>query len=198
MAPAAAAETRGLYDSSFEHDACGVGFVADLSGRRTHDAVSKALTVLRNLDHRGAKGSDPDTGDGAGILTQLPDAFFRAVCEFPLPEPDCYAAGMVFLPADPADRADVAEATGRIAAQEGLTVLGWRDVPFDPASCGAGALAVLPGLAQLFVTAPGERGLVLDRRAFCLRKRVEHEVGGYVPSLSSRTIVYKGMLTALQ
>ena len=98
MAPAAAAGTGGLYDSRFEHDACGVGFVADLSGRRSHDTVAKALTVLRNLEHRGAAGSDPDTGDGAGILTQIPDAFFRAVCPFALPEPGSYAAGMVLLP----------------------------------------------------------------------------------------------------
>src|SRR5713101_606547 len=220
MAPAAAAGTGGLYDSRFEHDACGVGFVADLSGRRSHDTVAKALTVLRNLEHRGAAGSDPDTGDGAGILTQIPDAFFRAVCPFALPEPGSYAAGMVFLPADStADDSTSATAGGggadagagqrdkavaaieRIAAEEGLTVLGWRDVPHDPAHCGKGALAVLPRLAQLFVSAAngGESGLVLDRRAFCLRKRAEHEAAGvYIPSLSSRTIVYKGMLTAPQ
>ncbi len=102
MAPAASAGNhrgnQGLYDSHYEHDACGVGFVADLSGRRTHDTVAQALTVLRNLDHRGAKGSDPETGDGAGILTQLPDAFFRAACGFGLPAAGFYAAGMAFLP----------------------------------------------------------------------------------------------------
>src|SRR6266498_1477744 len=87
MAPAATPWTEGLYDSRYEHDACGVGFVADLSGRRRHDIVASALTVLRNLEHRGAKGSDPETGDGAGILTQIPDEFFRSACEFPLPEP---------------------------------------------------------------------------------------------------------------
>src|SRR5512132_2704558 len=101
MAPAASAgnygEDQGLYDSRYEHDACGVGFVADLTGRRTHDTVAQALAVLRNLDHRGAKGADPETGDGAGILTQIPDAFFRAVCGFGLPAPGCYAAGLVFL-----------------------------------------------------------------------------------------------------
>ena len=91
MAPAATPLTEGLYDPSFEHDSCGVGFVADLSGRCGHDIVTSALTVLRNLEHRGAKGSDPDTGDGAGILTQIPDAFFRASCDFPLPEPGAYA-----------------------------------------------------------------------------------------------------------
>ena len=210
MAPAASAATGetgtggagtgGLYDSRFEHDACGVGFVADLSGRRSHDTVAKALTVLRNLEHRGAAGSDPDTGDGAGILTQIPDAFFRTACPFELPELGRYAAGMVFLPADAAAAAETVTAIERIAAEESLSILGWRDVPYDPVHCGQGALAVLPRLVQLFVAAPGagESGLVLDRRAFCLRKRAEHEAGGYIPSLSSRTIVYKGMLTAPQ
>src|SRR5258708_12085287 len=104
MAPAADRGTQGLYDGRYEHDACGVGFVADLSGRRSHHIVTQALTVLRNLEHRGAKGSDPDTGDGAGILTQIPDGMFRAACEFSLPEPGRYAAGMVVLPAGEPDR----------------------------------------------------------------------------------------------
>ena len=124
MAPAATPGGHGLYDGRYEHDACGVGFVADLSGRRGHDIVTQALTVLRNLDHRGAKGSDPDTGDGAGILTQIPDAFFRAVCGFELPAPGGYAAGMVFLPADDQGRADAAMVVERLAAEEGLTTLG--------------------------------------------------------------------------
>jgi len=204
MAPAASAgnhgESQGLYDSRYEHDACGVGFVADLSGRRTHDTVAQALTVLRNLDHRGAKGSDPETGDGAGILTQIPDAFFRAVCGFGLPAAGCYAAGLAFLPTGEAAAAQAMAAVERIAAAEGLAVLGWRDVPHDNAFCGQGSLAVLPRLAQLFVATPAatESGLTLDRRAFCLRKRAEHEAGLYFASLSARTIVYKGMLTALQ
>jgi glutamate synthase (NADPH/NADH) large chain len=216
MAPAASSSTGGLYDSSFEHDACGVGFVADLSGLPSHETVAKALTVLRNLEHRGAQGSDPLTGDGAGILTQIPDAFFRAVCGFELPAPGCYAAGMVFLPAGGqasvggqgrnngfgatpgTTTADAVALVERLAADEGLTVLGWRDVPVDLAHCGQGALDVLPVLRQLFVTAPGESGIALDRRAFCLRKRAEHEAGCYLVSLSSRTIGYKGMLTAPQ
>jgi glutamate synthase (NADPH/NADH) large chain len=202
MAPAVAAGNLGLYDSRYEHDACGVGFVADLSGRPTHDTVAQALTVLRNLEHRGAKGSDPDTGDGAGILTQIPDAFFRAVCDFSLPAAGFYAAGMTFLPTGEPAAAEAMAAIGRIAAEEGLAVLGWREIPHDPSSCGQGALAVLPRLAQLFVAGAGaaaaESGLVLDRRAFCLRKRAEHEAGLYFASLSARTIVYKGMLTALQ
>jgi len=238
---------QGLYDSRHEHDACGVGFVADLSGRRTHDTVAQALTVLRNLDHRGAKGSDPDTGDGAGILTQIPDAFFRTACGFALPAAGHYAAGLAFLPTGGPAAAQAMATVERIAAAEGLAVLGWREVPHDPASCGRGSLAVLPRLTQLFVASapadsaagsgpnaaqaagrsgvplPGtslpmpakgqlarlqrdaprgrqaaESGLALDRRAFCLRKRAEHEAGLYFASLSARTIVYKGMLTALQ
>ena len=199
MAPAGPSGSQGLYDSSYEHDACGVGFVADLPGRASHQVVAQALTVLRNLDHRGAKGSDPDTGDGAGILTQLPDELFRETCGFGLPEPGGYAAGMVFLPAGAQQRAAVMGEVQRIAALEGLSVLGWRDVPHDPQQCGRGSRAVLPHLAQLFVASPGgERGLALDRRAFCLRQRAEHEAGAYFVSLSSATIVYKGMLTALQ
>jgi glutamate synthase (NADPH) large chain len=202
MAPAvfsATPSSQGLYDSRYEHDACGVGFVADLPGRASHEIVAQALTVLRNLEHRGAKGSDPETGDGAGILTQIPDALLREECGFGLPEPGCYAAGMVFLPREAGERAAVMAEVERIAALEGLAVLGWRDVPHDPAQCGSGSRAVLPHLAHLFVASPGgERGLALDRRAFCLRKRAEHEAGAYFASLSSATIVYKGMLTAPQ
>jgi glutamate synthase (NADPH) large chain len=201
MAPAATPGTEGLYDSRYEHDACGVGFVADLSGRRRHDIVASALTVLRNLEHRGAQGSDPETGDGAGILTQIPDEFFRSACEFPLPEPGAYAAGMVFLPGRGEDggAARAMAAVEDIAAREHLTVLGWRGVPHDPACCGAAARAALPGLSQLFVAGQaGQTGLALDRLAFCLRKRAEHEAGVYFASLSSATIVYKGMLTPPQ
>jgi glutamate synthase (NADPH) large chain len=186
----------GLYDPSFEHDACGVGFVADLSGHGGHDVVTKALRVLCHLEHRGAQGGDPGTGDGAGILTQLPDEFFRAVTGFALPEPGSYAAGLAFISAE---RAVVSAAIDRLAAAEGLTVLGWREVPYDVDACGAGARAVLPELVQLFVAgANGESGLELERMAFCLRKRAEHEGGVYFASLSARTIVYKGMLSAVQ
>ena len=186
----------GLYDPRFEHDACGVGFVADLSGRGGHDVVAKALRVLCNLEHRGAKGGDPGTGDGAGILTQIPDEFFRATCDFELPEAGAYAAGMAFFSAE---RHLVTPALTRLAAAEGLTILGWREVPFDITSCGDGARAVLPDVLQLFVAgARGERGMELERMAFCLRKRAEHETGVYFASLSARTIVYKGMLSAVQ
>ncbi len=195
-------QETGLYDPAYEHDACGVGLVADLTGKRGHAPVAQALTVLANLEHRGAKGADPETGDGAGILTQIPDEFFRAVCEFELPPAGHYAAGLAFLPAaqDPAqDPAQDQAAIAAIAAQEGLEVLGWREVPHDPRACGAGAREVLPGLAQLFVkSVSGESGMDLDRRAYCLRQRAEHETSVYFVTLSSATIGYKGMLTAPQ
>ena len=190
------AASVGLYDPQFEHDACGVGFVADLSGRGGHDVVAKALRVLRNLEHRGAKGGDPGTGDGAGILTQIPDEFFRASCGFDLPAAGSYAAGMAFFSAE---RWVVTPALERLAAAEGLTILGWREVPFDITACGNGARAVLPDVLQLFVAgADGQRGMELERMAFCLRKRAEHELGVYFASMSTRTIVYKGMLSAPQ
>ena len=193
------AATEGLYDSRFEHDACGVGFVADLSAKGGHDVVANALRVLCNLEHRGAAGADPDTGDGAGILTQIPDAFFRAVTGLPLPEAGGYAVGLAFLPIEDSERARLFARIAGLAADEGLTVLGWRDVPVDPAACGEGAREVLPRLAQLFVAgAAGETGMRLERMAFCLRKRADHEARVYFASLSCRTIVYKGMLSAPQ
>jgi glutamate synthase (NADPH) large chain len=196
MVPAA---TNGLYDSRFEHDACGVGFVADLRAGGGHDVVASALRVLCNLEHRGAAGADPDTGDGAGILTQVPDTFFRAVAGFDLPAVGGYAAGLAFLPVEAAERERAVARIADLAEDEGLAVLGWREVPVDQSACGTGALEVLPHLAQLFVAgAAAESGLVLDRLAFCLRKRAEHEAGVYFASLSSRTLVYKGMLSAPQ
>ncbi|MFC4532895.1 glutamate synthase large subunit [Sphaerisporangium dianthi] len=192
-------EPQGLYHPSQEHDACGVAMVADVAGRRSHDIVAKALTALCNLDHRGAKGSEPDTGDGAGILTQMPDAFLRDAVDFPLPPAGSYAAGVAFLPMDEQARATGVRMIEEIAAEEGLTVLGWREVPIDTAHAGPSARAVMPAFWQLFVSSPnGETGVELDRLAFCLRKRAEHEVDVYFPSLSSRTIVYKGMLTTPQ
>ncbi|MEV6149058.1 glutamate synthase large subunit [Nonomuraea sp. NPDC052129] len=189
-------EPQGLYHPANEHDACGVAMVADVAGRRGHGIVVKALTALCNLDHRGAKGSEPDTGDGAGILTQIPDTFFRTNVSFALPEPGHYAVGMAFLPFDGEARDIAFRMIEEIAAEEGLNVLGWREVPVDRALPGPSARAVMPHFTQLFVASPnGESGLELDRLAFCLRKRAEHEVDVYFPSLSARTIVYKGMLT---
>ncbi|MEZ7128407.1 glutamate synthase large subunit [Nonomuraea sp. AD125B] len=189
-------EPQGLYHPANEHDACGVAMVADVAGRRGHGIVVKALTALCNLDHRGAKGSEPDTGDGAGILTQIPDAFFRAVVPFTLPAAGAYAAGMAFLPADEEARGVAVRLIEEIAGEEGLTVLGWRETPVERTLPGPSARAVMPHFAQLFVASPeGREGLELDRLAFCLRKRAEHEADVYFPSLSARTIVYKGMLT---
>ncbi|MYU21600.1 glutamate synthase large subunit [Streptomyces sp. SID8352] len=187
---------QGLYDPREEHDACGVGFVATLTGEASHTLVDQALTVLRNLEHRGATGSEPDSGDGAGILTQVPDAFLREVAGFDLPEPGGYAVGIAFLP--PEGTGAAVERVGELAAEEGLTVLGWREVPVAPQLLGATARATMPVLRQLFVTDGTSRGIALDRRAFALRKRAERELGVYFPSLSARTVVYKGMLTTGQ
>jgi glutamate synthase (NADPH/NADH) large chain len=193
-------ESTGLYDGQHEHDACGVAFVATMRGEPGHDIVDLALTALRNLEHRGAVGSDPDTGDGAGILTQVPDAFLRAVAGFELPPHGGYAVGTAFLPDDDAEDARAVAAVERLAEQEGLTVLGWRDVPIVDDLVGATARACQPRFRQLFVaSARGQVvGMALERMAFCLRKRAEREAGVYFPSLSARTLVYKGMLTTGQ
>ena len=187
---------QGMYDPRNEHDACGVGFVATLTGEASHQLVEQALTVLRNLEHRGATGSEPDSGDGAGILVQVPDAFLRDVTDFDLPEAGSYAVGIAFLPEGEEDAA--AEHIERIAAEEELTVLGWRAVPVAPELLGNGARATMPAFRQLFVADGTSDGLALDRKAFVLRKRAEREAGVYFPSLSSRTLVYKGMLTTGQ
>ncbi|MFI6101677.1 glutamate synthase large subunit [Lentzea sp. NPDC051213] len=192
---------QGLYDPADERDACGVAMVADIQGRRSHGIVSDALTALANLEHRGAAGAEPTSGDGAGILLQLPDEFLRAVVEFDLPERGQYAAGIAFLPFESEEREEARQEIERIAEEENLVVLGWRDVPTDPekANVGPTAMSVAPHFAQLFVKGTrDEAGIALDRLAFCLRKRVEHEGSVYFPSLSARTIVYKGMLTTEQ
>ncbi|MFE7325142.1 glutamate synthase large subunit [Streptomyces sp. NPDC057565] len=187
---------QGMYDPRNEHDACGVGFVATLTGVASHELVEQALTVLRNLEHRGATGSEPDSGDGAGILLQVPDTFLREEVPFDLPEAGAYAVGIAFLPAD--DSAEAVQKLEKIAAEEGLKVLGWREVPVTPDFLGNGARATMPEFRQLFVADGTSAGIALDRKAFVLRKRAEREAGVYFPSLSARTIVYKGMLTTGQ
>ncbi len=193
-------EDFGLYRHANEHDACGVALVATMRGTPGHDIVEHALTALRNLDHRGATGADPLVGDGAGILTQVPDRFLRAVVPFTLPDAGAYAAGLAFLPTDPGERAQVKARVEEIATSENLTVLGWREVPVVPELVGEAARACMPHFEQLFVSSRIGRAvsLGLDRLAFCLRKRAEREVNVYFPSLSSRTLVYKGMLTTGQ
>ncbi|GAA2021033.1 glutamate synthase large subunit [Pseudokineococcus marinus] len=195
---------QGLYDGRHEHDACGVAFVATLRGEPGHDIVDAALTALRNLDHRGAVGAEVDTGDGAGILTQVPDDLFRALAEeemgVELPPKGAYAVGIVFLPAEDEAAAEAVRRVEALAVEEDLAVLGWRDVPVAAELVGATARATMPRFRQLFVAGRGARitGMALERRAFCLRKRTEREVGVYVASLSCRTITYKGMLTTGQ
>ena len=206
----------GLYRTSDEHDACGVGFVAHLKGVRSHAIVRDALQILIRLEHRGACGADASTGDGAGILVQMPDRFFRDVLPFPLPARGEYGAGLIFLPADPDARRACRAITERIIAEENLTVLGWRVVPTDLSAVGPSAAAVAPAFEQLFVSsgngataAGGTRsvGAVLERRLYIARKRIEHAIaqlppegrdGFYIVSLSSATLIYKGMLTASQ
>ncbi len=193
-------DATGLYDPRAEHDACGVAFVATMSGVASHQIVSQALTALRNLDHRGASGAEPDSGDGAGILIQVPDHFFRAVSEFNLPAKGSYATGIAFLPARRVEARHAMAAVERIADEEDLTVLGWRELPIKPDIVGVTAQSTMPYFRQIFVTTKGKASdqLTLERMAYCLRRRAELEVGVYFPSLSSRTFVYKGMLTTGQ
>ncbi|MFL6206107.1 MAG: glutamate synthase large subunit, partial [Acidimicrobiales bacterium] len=198
---------QGLYDPRFEHDACGVSFVADLHGRASHRMVELGLQSLCHLDHRGATNAEVNVGDGAGILIQVPDRFLREVSGLDLPPAGAYATGIGFLPRD--GEAEAAARTGveKIAASEGLQVLGWRDVPIDSSRIGQQAADAEPAFRQVFLTVadghPPLSGIELDRRCFVVRKRVEHELdphpgsdgdGVYFPSLSARTLVYKGML----
>jgi glutamate synthase (NADPH) large chain len=206
---------QGLYDPTTERDACGVAMVADIQGRRSHGIVTDALVALANLEHRGAAGAEPTSGDGAGILLQLPDELLRESVDFALPSAQdgghAYAAGIAFLPRDLDERAKAVTLVERIAKEEGLEVLGWRDVPIAPEVAGVGptAQSVMPHFAMPFLAAPADAdgtraaGVELDRLTFCLRKRAEHEsvaagCGVYFPSLSARTLVYKGMLTTAQ
>ncbi|MCK6682111.1 MAG: glutamate synthase large subunit [Thermoanaerobaculia bacterium] len=203
---------QGLYDPSFEHDACGFGFVADLKARASHDIIKKALQVLCNLEHRGATGSEKNTGDGAGLLSQIPHAFLSARCKglgFELPEPGDYGAGMVFLPVEATSRQAFERKFEEITREEGQRILGWRDVPTDDATLGPTARATRPVIRQIFIgrgeTTPA--GDAFERKLFVIRRLVEKAVSRsatqgrgdfYVASLSCRTIVYKGMLNAPQ
>ena len=191
---------HGLYDPRFEHDACGVSFVANIKGVRSREIVTLGLTALTNMEHRGATGAEPDTGDGAGILIQVPDAFVRAVSGIQLPAAGAYATGIAFLPQATADADRAAATVDAITKEEGLRSLGWRDVPVNPDCLGASARAVMPTFRQFFCDDPaGATGIDLDRKLFIVRKRIEHELEGtmrtYFSSLSARTLVYKGMLT---
>ena len=198
--PALSRPAEGLYDPRFEHDACGVAFVATLTGVPSRTIVDQALTALRNLDHRGAAGAETNSGDGAGILFQVPDAFLREVVDFDLPPHHSYAVGTGFFAGDADDVTKSRQVLEEIAAEEGLQVLGWCEVPVQAEVLGSTARSAMPTFVQVFVAGAGSRvsGMALERRAFCLRKRAEKEADVYFPSLSARTLVYKGMLTTDQ
>jgi glutamate synthase (NADPH/NADH) large chain len=203
---------QGLYDPSNEHDACGVGFVAHIKGEQSHAIIRQGLRVLENLTHRGAVGADPLAGDGAGILIQIPDAFLREECAgqgIELPSPGNYAVGMIFLPQHDQTRAECEALIERTAEEEGQILLGWRDVPTDNSGLGESVKAVEPVVRQLFLGC-GETchtQEAFERKLFVIRKLIENQVhksdwedreNFYIPSLSSRTMVYKGMLLANQ
>lgn len=201
---------QGLYDPNNEHDACGVGFVVNMKGKKSYQIVQQALTILVNLDHRGACGCEANTGDGAGILMQVPDKFLRKVAaqeNLTLPEAGSYGVGMIYGSTDPAIREQGRQIFARIAAEEGQQVIGWRDVPTDNSSLGNTAKASEPFMQQVFL----QRGAqvtdeaAFDRKLYVIRKRSEMEIHSsgvdpvwYVSSLSCRTLVYKGMLMPVQ
>jgi glutamate synthase (ferredoxin) len=201
-------ERQGLYEPCFEHDACGVGFVANIGGVASHDIIQKGLTVLQNLTHRGACGCDPLTGDGAGILMQVPDAFLRKACaaiDIALPAAGEYGIGLVFLPPDVRERNYCEREFGKIIREEGQRLLGWRTVPVDDSACGPLARTNMPEIRQVFIgrgRATRDQA-ALERKLYVIRKRIERLVREsnlndreffYLPSLSSRTLVYKGLL----
>src|SRR5258707_11200950 len=202
---------QGLYRPEHEHDACGIGFVANIEGRKSHDIVLKGVQILVNLAHRGACGCDPQTGDGAGILIQIPHVFLEreaSTLGFSLPAPGEYGVGMVFLPVDPHDRLLCEGIIEKAAREEGLTVLGWRDTPINGNMIGRLAPNSQPYIEQIFIkSAPGMDQDALERKLYIVRNRAEAIVAEsdlkekeffYIPSLSSRTIVYKGLLLAPQ
>jgi glutamate synthase domain-containing protein 2/glutamate synthase domain-containing protein 1/glutamate synthase domain-containing protein 3 len=202
---------QGLYDPRNEHDACGLGFVVNIKGEQSHEIILKGIEILINLAHRGACGCDPETGDGAGILIQIPHKFFARECAtlgFTLPPAGEYGVGMVFLPVEPSNRLLAEGILERIAREEGLTVLGWRDTPVNADAIGRVARASQPYIEQIFIAgAPGMTEDQLERKLYVIRKRAETEIAAsnlpdkgffYIPSLSARTIIYKGLLLAPQ
>src|SRR5688572_59420 len=192
---------QGLYDPRYEHDGCGVALVARLDAVPSHEAVQRGLTALANMEHRGAEGADADTGDGAGMLVQIPDRFFRAVADFPLPEAGRYAVAVVFLPTDDRRRQTLEWLLVEKITDAGLDILAWRDVPVHPEAAGQVARQTAPVIRQLFIAAPdGMDGDAFERALFKARRRAELASSEelVVPTCSSRTIVYKGMLSAPQ
>ncbi|MES9843503.1 MAG: glutamate synthase large subunit [Candidatus Sedimenticola sp. 6PFRAG5] len=209
MSQGALPPKQGLYDPRNEHDACGVGFVADIKGRKTHKIVEQGLGILERLTHRGAVGADPLAGDGAGILIQLPDAFFRAVVDFDLPEFGAYAVGHLFLPRDNAAREEAESTIARFVESEGQSIIGWRDVPVDNKGLGHSVVPTEPVNRQVFIARADNCADqdAFERKLFVIRKQIEKVVresgiegkeAFYFTSMSSRTITYKGMLLADQ
>jgi len=203
--PTRAGSRPGLFDPGRVHDACGIAFVCDLSGRASHDLVDDGLSALEHLEHRGASGAEPETGDGAGILVQMPHRFLAAQASdagVSLPEAGRYASGLAFLPADDAEESEARSAVEQVLAEEGLEALWWRTVPFVDGIAGPSARRVQPAIRQLFVVPSGpgldDEALALERRCWIARKRAERLADVYFPSLSTRTLVYKGMLSAPQ
>ncbi|MGO9959772.1 MAG: glutamate synthase subunit alpha, partial [Solirubrobacteraceae bacterium] len=193
----------GLYDPSYEHDSCGIALVAKLWGEASHAVVEKGLEALEHMEHRGAEGADPNTGDGAGILLQIPDAFIRgAVHGVELPEPGRYGVGVCYLPVDPERRLALEQLIEETVEAEGQRPIWWRDVPVDDRYVGETALMSAPVIRQLIVEAGEgiEDQAAFERKLYVIRRVVEHVAGMELafPSFSSRTIVYKGMLTAPQ
>src|SRR5215216_8078385 len=193
----------GLYDPSYEHDACGVAFVARLDGKPTHETVRRAVVALENLEHRGAAGADPNTGDGAGMLLQLPDELLRGVIGDDLPPPGRYGVAVCFLPQEEERRAELEALLTRTVEAEGQRVIGWRDVPVDKDYVGITANLFAPYIKQLVVAASDELATdqdAFERKLYVIRRVAELAAGPdlVIPSFSSRTIVYKGMLTAPQ
>src|SRR5436305_473219 len=190
----------GLYDPSYEHDNCGVGAVADLRGDASHETVARALHVLDHLEHRGAAGAEADTGDGAGILLQTPDEFLRGAVDFELPQQGAYACGMVFLPREDDKRAEIEQLIEESIEQHGQTLLGWRDVPVDHDVPGASAAEVEPVIRQVFVGSALADQDAFERKLYVIRGTIEKARGAELalPSFSSRTVVYKGMLMSPQ
>ena len=197
-------QAQGLYDPAHEHDSCGVAFVVDMHGEASHRIVQQGIAALHNLDHRGATGAEANVGDGAGLVIQIPDKFLRAVCGFELPDAGTYAVGTAFLPKEEEAANAAVKAIDAIVESEKLRVVGWREVPTNNERLGSMAVDAEPTFRQLVVASrdPGDpfTGLELERRAFVLRKRIEHETtpSVYFPSLSGRTLNYKGMLTCDQ
>ncbi len=194
---------QGLYDPAYEHDACGVAFVARLDGRRSHETVDRALQALANLEHRGAEGADAETGDGAGILVQVPDAFLRSVVPFELPPPGRYGVAVCFLPHQAERRRLLEQMLEEAVVAEGQQLLGWRDIPTRPEEAGSHAQLFAPAMRQLYVGASADLAddqMAFERKLYVIRRLAEQAGGDelVIPSFSSRTLVYKGMLTAPQ